>query len=716
MRADSARSLVKVEIAPPLVDPPATTHVGDGVHATASGPGTAVASGAQDSPPLTLCSSSVAPELSRAVATHSRFTEHPTDVSTWRPPGRAAPTHRTPPSVDLAADAPFGPVPTAAHTAEVAHERAVPSASARGSVESWRHDWPLSEVLKTAVSVVVVTSAMHVPGPVQSSAATPDPGGCVAVSAETLLEGLMISTTAPVGPVPPSRQPDDQHDPAAIVVPVIGGTATGAHPVRPPIETSIAAAAVVAVGFVPPAMHQPPSSHATTDSVTVKLIAGEPVPSGGGAVAVVPHAASSDPAPSAMAPATSRVLTGDDGRRDSDRGGLPSEAMSWIDAVIVLWVVLAAVRGRSLGALAQLLGLLGFVVGLAIGSVIAVPVAGRLQAGVIRSVVTVGIVIGCAVLFAVGGNVLGKWANVAMRRHHLGSVDAVGGAAVAALGALLSAWLVAGLFTQSSVTWLAGPIQRSAVLTTLDAVMPPVPAVVARAQAFLSTEGFPAAFAALTQPTTTAVRLPSQRATALLGAVSSPSVLKVVASGGCGENREGTAFVVAPGLVVTNAHVVAGEPVVEVTTARGAVISTLLVFDPSLDVAILRVPHLTLRPIRLHTATVARGTPVAVVGYPGGGPRVATPGGIAGALRAQGRDIYGGGLVDRAIYTVSASVRPGNSGSPLVVGGSALGMVFSRSLDQSGLAYAIRASALVSDVSRATDAQRRASPGACTPG
>jgi S1-C subfamily serine protease len=254
------------------------------------------------------------------------------------------------------------------------------------------------------------------------------------------------------------------------------------------------------------------------------------------------------------------------------------------------------------------------------------------------------------------------------------------------------------------------------VLTALDAVMPPVPSVIARAQAFVSNEVFPLAFAAVTQPSTTSVPLPTPSATTALAARTAPSVLKVTASGGCGVTRVGTSFVVAPGLVITNAHVVAGEPVVTVRSAQGTTKASLVVFDPSLDVAVLRVPGLTARPVPLDARIAATGTEAAVIGFPGGGPRTDTPAGVAGSLTAQGRDIYGGGLASRAIYAVTASVLPGNSGSPLVSGNAALGMVFSRSLSQAGLAYAIRGSALVPEVARATHATTTTTSGACTPG
>lgn len=400
------------------------------------------------------------------------------------------------------------------------------------------------------------------------------------------------------------------------------------------------------------------------------------------------------------------------------RGCPPSTLapVSWVDAVILVWVVLAALRGRALGALTQVLGLVGFVAGLAAGAFVSVAVARRLHVGVEREVVTVLIVLGVAMLGATVGHVLGRWANVALRRLHLGAVDAVAGAVVGGAGALLSAWLVAGLFTQSTVSWLTSPIQQSAVLTTVDTVLPPVPSVIGRAEAFLSTAVFPEVFANVIQPQTSAVPLPSSRAALALADGSTASVLKVLATGGCGAEREGTSFVVAPGLVITDAHVVAGEPTLDVLTALGTVRSRLVVFDPSLDVAVLRVPGLRLPAIALVSAVATRGTAAAVLGYPEDGPLNAQPAGVDGAFVAQGRDIYGASLVNRAVYAITSTVLPGNSGSPLLVAHGAIGMVFSRSLSQAQTGYALRAASLLADVQRARRARGTVGAGACTPG
>lgn len=396
--------------------------------------------------------------------------------------------------------------------------------------------------------------------------------------------------------------------------------------------------------------------------------------------------------------------------------GLPSFAVSWVDAVILVWVLLAALRGRALGALTQVFGLLGFVAGLLGGALLFdSAIAKRLPVGIEREVVTVVVVLGVAMIGAALGHVVGRWSNVAMRRLHLGAVDAIAGAVVGGAGALLSAWLVAGLFAQSSIGWLDRPIQSSAVLTTVDRVMPPLPSVIGRAEAFFSTDVFPQVFANLIQPQPSPVPVPSSATALALVGARAHSVLKVLAEGSCGATREGTSFVVSASLVITDAHVVAGEPAVYVldpTPTRARVV----LFDPELDVAILSVPGLHEPSIGLVTSVAPRGAYAAVVGYPEGGPLNAQPAGVEGAFLAVGRDIYGANLVTRQVYAIASKVLPGNSGSPLLVAGGAIGMVFSRSLSQSGTGYALRASGLASDVQRARSARGSVGDGACTPG
>ena len=143
------------------------------------------------------------------------------------------------------------------------------------------------------------------------------------------------------------------------------------------------------------------------------------------------------------------------------------------------------------------------------------------------------------------------------------------------------------------------------------------------------------------------------------------STVKIIGDG-CGEIQEGSGFVVAPGVVVTNAHVVAGiaHPMVQVGT--NALATTVIYFDPSYDLSVLRVSGLEEPVLTLDPEPSARGVQAAVLGYPEGGPLQVAPAGIMAAFEAEGRDIYGQGLTVRNVYEIQAKVRPGNSGGPLV--------------------------------------------------
>jgi S1-C subfamily serine protease len=115
-----------------------------------------------------------------------------------------------------------------------------------------------------------------------------------------------------------------------------------------------------------------------------------------------------------------------------------------------------------------------------------------------------------------------------------------------------------------------------------------------------------------------------------------------------------------------------------------------VVFDPRLDVAVLYVLNTPGPPLRLDSQEVDRGTPGAVLGYPGGGPLDPEPAAIRRELHAVGRDIYGNSVVERNVYELQAKVRPGNSGGPFVLkGGVVAGVVFAASTTEGNVGYAL---------------------------
>jgi S1-C subfamily serine protease len=243
-----------------------------------------------------------------------------------------------------------------------------------------------------------------------------------------------------------------------------------------------------------------------------------------------------------------------------------------------------------------------------------------------------------------------------------------------------------------------------------------VPSVYGDLQNFLNTRGFPQVFSSLIPPTASSVATPSDAQTQALANPAMSSVVKVLGTA-CGNEQEGSAFVVGPGLVATNAHVVAGEPDTEVVVNGSSYKATAVLFDPSFDLAILRT-RAPLGPVLSISPTlVGRGTQAAILGYPEDGPLTVDPAGVTAEITAVGRDIYNNGLVTRGVYAVDADVLPGNSGGPLVAaGGQVIGVVFSRSTVYGSVGYALTSPGVLARVQAADGRFATVGTGQCTAG
>jgi S1-C subfamily serine protease len=388
-----------------------------------------------------------------------------------------------------------------------------------------------------------------------------------------------------------------------------------------------------------------------------------------------------------------------------------------VDIVLIVVAVAAAVHGLRLGALVQILAFAGFVAGLALGLLLAVAVAPSIHNAPTRAAITLVAVLVPAVALGTGGRVLGAWGHGAVRRIHLGTVDSVLGVGVAVVAVLISAWLLANLLSQSRLSWLSAQIQQSDVLKTVQTVMPPVPGLLTRVQGYLDNSGFPSVFADLGAPNASPVPVLSDSASNAVGSQVSGSMVKVLGQA-CGYLQEGSGFVVAPGLVVTNDHVVAGEPATQVQVAGGTYRATPIFFDPRFDLAVLRTSAPLGPALRIDPSTVGRGTKGAVLGFPEDGPLVVGPAGVAANLTAVGRDIYNQGTVVRDVYQIDADVEPGNSGGPLVTpSGTVIGVVFSRSTVTTGVGYALASPGVLQRVRDAEHGPGTAvGTGACTAG
>jgi len=163
----------------------------------------------------------------------------------------------------------------------------------------------------------------------------------------------------------------------------------------------------------------------------------------------------------------------------------------------------------------------------------------------------------------------------------------------------------------------------------------------------------------------------------------------------CRSEREGSGFTVAPDLVVTNAHVVAGQRRTTVIRPDGRRLgASVAVFDPARDLALLEVPGLGQAPLPLANGKV--GSTVGVFGHPAGqAPLEISPASIRQQVHALGPDLYELGSTRRTVYVLAAELAPGDSGGGLVdADGQVVGVAFAISPDNPETAYALAASEL----------------------
>lgn len=345
--------------------------------------------------------------------------------------------------------------------------------------------------------------------------------------------------------------------------------------------------------------------------------------------------------------------------------------MTLLDWLIVVFALLAATAGWMQGFLVGAATMAGFAAGLVAG--------GRLGARLVEE----GSSSPYAPLFALvgalaGGLLLGglletvsRGVRRRLRIPGLGLVDGVGGALLAGGVALGIAWLAGAVALQTpGARTLRADIQRSAVLGALNDLLPPSGSVLNALARFDPVPEVDGPAVRVGPPDPAVARDPEVRRAAA-------SVVRVRGTA-CGLGVEGSGWIAASGIVVTNAHVVAGQTDTTVQP-RGDAPSHpahAVAFDAHNDVAVLRVPTLAAPALPI-AEDPPSGTAGAVLGFPLDGPYRVRPARLGGTVEARTQDAYGRGPVRRRITVFSGTVRPGNSGGPIVDGdGRVLATVF----------------------------------------
>jgi S1-C subfamily serine protease len=390
------------------------------------------------------------------------------------------------------------------------------------------------------------------------------------------------------------------------------------------------------------------------------------------------------------------------------------DAVDLLDIALFVLLCLAVFSGYRRGAVLQVLTFGGMLVGLLVGALVAPHVAALFTDPTTQSIVALITFLAFAAFGDVVGWMIGARLRVATRRSRLAPVDAAGGSVVAVVALLLATWFIALNLVGGPWPPLSREIRNSAIVQTLDRTLPEPPAVLGGVRQFLNDVGFPQVFAGLPPPPGGPVKPPTNQQADHAFQSARGSTLKVVGQA-CGRIQEGSSFVVANGYVVTNAHVVAGVRSPQVQSQNGASSpATVVLFDPKLDVAVLRVGGGTPPALPVENVEVARDARGAVVGYPGGGDLAGVKAANRRVLHAVGRDIYGNGTVLRDIYELQADVRPGNSGGPFILSnGRVAGLVFAASTTDPDVGYAITSTEIAPDVRRGVGGTARVSTGGC---
>jgi S1-C subfamily serine protease len=361
------------------------------------------------------------------------------------------------------------------------------------------------------------------------------------------------------------------------------------------------------------------------------------------------------------------------------------------DLVVVVLVVVALLVGFRSGALPQLSGLAGALIG-GTAALIALPHLKEPLEGLELSVRAFVVLAG--LLFAVGigeaiGSAIGRTAATFLGQGVFGALDRTLGAIVGGAQALLIVWLTGGLLASGPSQALAAQAQTSVVVRAMNGLLPAPTEIASELAGLLDDSGLPELFVGLEPLPAPPVDLPDDPLVQRIAATALPSAVKVTAAT-CLSLSSGSGFVVERGYVVTNAHVIAGATTIRVATGRDVFDAVPVLVDPNLDIALLHVPRLDAPPLRFADADPERGAAGATFGFPGGQNIDVEPAAVTGFYNAQGRDIYGEGKVTRAILEIRAEIEQGDSGGPLVLAdGSVGGVVFAEARTDESVGYAL---------------------------
>jgi len=330
--------------------------------------------------------------------------------------------------------------------------------------------------------------------------------------------------------------------------------------------------------------------------------------------------------------------------------------MNVVDWIAIAVIALSALAGLRRGLVASLFSLVGLIAGVLIGSRVAPGLFGDGS-----GFIPIGALGGAAVGAFIGqmlGGIVGGWARSSLWIiPPLRLLDAVAGLALGALTGMAAVWLVGTVL-------LYIPIQNSWRRTAQDSKIVSKLTTTVTAQRVMDELGridpyltLVGPSAGVPEPDPAIIRNERVRA-------ARRSVVRIRGIA-CGAGIEGSGWIAAPGLVVTNAHVAAGIKRFIVDRGGGTQYQGVLVaFDAEDDVAVVRVAGMGGRALVFGNGR--EGEPAATLGFPGNGPFTLRAARVGRTAKVTSRDAYGRIRLGREVVVFRGEVHGGSSGGPLV--------------------------------------------------
>jgi S1-C subfamily serine protease len=375
--------------------------------------------------------------------------------------------------------------------------------------------------------------------------------------------------------------------------------------------------------------------------------------------------------------------------------------VNWVDLVVVLIAVLAAISGARQGLVIALPAFAGVL----LGAVVGVRVAPLLIKDFTNPATRVAFAVAILVLLVALGETFGVWCGrmikQRIRNPKLAGVDNALGAVLQGIVVFVVAWMIAlPLTSYAGLPGLSSALQRSTVLGAVNSIMPDsARELPADLRKLFDVPDLPDVTNPFSRTPITDVGPPDtalQRSKIVQDI--RPSIVKIHGEApSCSRALEGSGFVIAPQRVLTNAHVVAGTDQVAIEVKDGQLDAHVVYYNSDVDLAILAVPDLTAPPLHFDGNPARTGQDSIVLGYPLDGDYTASAGRIRNRINLPGPNIYDDRTENRDVYTVYAQVRSGNSGGPLVeTNGEVLGVVFGAAVDDPNTGFALTAQQVTS--------------------